>query len=241
MSIDQFSLKVGGLSVEVVRKPIKNLHVGVYPPGGRIRVAAPDSMSKDAVRLAVVNRLSWIKKQRAAFKAQPRQSARKMVTGETHFFFGKRYRLRVVECDEPTSVSLPNSSTMELIIRPKSTIEQRIKVIQNWQRKELKACVEPLIPKWEKIVGVKTNDWGVKRMKTKWGSCNIEAKRIWLNLELGKKPVECTEYIILHELNHLLVRNHNDRFVANMDRFMPKWRTTRDLLNSMPLADEVWS
>jgi len=185
--------------------------------------------------------LSWIKKQRAAFKAQPRQSARKVVTGETHFFFGQRYRLRVVESDEPTNISLPNSSAMELTIRPKSTIEQRVKTIQNWHRKELKSCVEPLIPKWEKIVGVKTTDWGIKRMKTKWGSCNIEAKRIWLNLELAKKPVECTEYIILHELNHLLVRNHNDRFVANMDRFMPKWRTTRDLLNSMPLADEAWN
>lgn len=241
MSIDHFNMKVSGLPVEVVRKSIKNLHVGVYPPAGRVRVAAPTAMTKDAVRLAVINKLNWIKKQRAAFKSQPRQSVREMVTGETHFFFGKRYRLRVVERDESTKFSLLNSSTMELVVRPKSTTEQRVKAIQNWHRKELKTCIEPLIPKWEKIIGVKTTDWGVKRMKTKWGSCNIEAKRIWLNLELAKKPVECTEYIVLHELNHLLVRNHNDQFVANMDRFLPKWRTVRDLLNSSPLAYETWA
>ncbi len=240
MSIDQFNMKVSGLPVEVVRKSIKNLHVGVYPPAGRIRVAAPEAMSKDAVRLAVIDKLSWIKKKRANFKAQPRQSVRKMVTGETHFFFGQRYRLRVVERDGPAKVSLLNKSTMELSVRPGSTTLQKAKVIQNWHRKELKAHAEPLIERCEKVVGVKVADWGVKRMKTKWGSCNIEARRIWLNLELAKKPIECTEYIISHELNHLLVRNHNDRFVANMDRFYPKWRTVRDLLNSMPLANEEW-
>ena len=240
MSIDQFNMKIRGLPVEVVRKSIKNLHVGVYPPAGRIRVAAPEAMTKDAVRLAVINKLSWIKKQRASFKAQPRQSVRKMVTGETHFFFGQRYRLRVIEHDEPPKVSLLNNSIMELAVRPNSTMEQRNRVIQDWHRQELRSCVEPLIQRCEKVVGVKTAEWGIKRMKTKWGSCNIEARRIWLNLELAKKPLECVEYIIFHELNHLLVRNHNDRFVANMDRFLPKWRTVRDLLNSMPLADEEW-
>ena len=240
MSIDQFNMKIRGLPVEVVRKSIKNLHVGVYPPAGRIRVAAPEAMTKDAVRLAVINKLSWIKKQRASFKAQPRQSVRKMVTGETHFFFGQRYRLRVIEHDEPPKVSLLNNSIMELAVRPNSTMEQRNRVIQDWHRQELRSCVEPLIQRCEKVVGVKAADWSIKRMKTKWGSCNIEARRIWLNLELAKKPLECLEYIVFHELNHLLVRNHNDRFVANMDRFLPKWRTVRELLNSMPLADEEW-
>ena len=240
MSIDQFKMKIRGLPVEVVRKSIKNLHVGVYPPAGRIRVAAPEAMTKNAVRLAVINKLSWIKKQRASFKAQPRQSARKMVTGETHFFFGQRYRLRVIERDESPKVSLLNNSIMELSVRSDSTKEQRIKVVQDWHRQELRSCAHPLIQRCEKVVGVKIANWGIKRMKTKWGSCNIEARRIWLNLELAKKPLECVEYIIFHELNHLLVRNHNDRFVANMDRFLPKWRTIRDLLNSMPLANEEW-
>ena len=173
MSIDQFNMKIRGLPVEVVRKSIKNLHVGVYPPAGRIRVAAPEAMTKDAVRLAVINKLSWIKKQRASFKAQPRQSVRKMVTGETHFFFGQRYRLRVIEHDEPPKVSLLNNSIMELAVRPNSTMEQRNRVIQDWHRQELRSCVEPLIQRCEKVVGVKTAEWGIKRMKTKWGSCNI--------------------------------------------------------------------
>ena len=241
MSIDQFNMKISGLPVEVVRKSIKNLHVGVYPPAGRVRVAAPEAMSRDAVRLAVINKLSWIKKQRATFKEQPRQSARKMVTGETHFYFGQRYRLRVVEREEPAKISLLNSSTMELAVRPDSTIKQREKIFRDWYRKELKSSAGPLIERCQEVVGVKTADWGVKRMKTKWGSCSIDARRIWLNLELAKKPMECLEYIIVHELNHLLVRHHNDRFIANMDRFLPRWRTTRDLLNATPLANETWA
>ena len=241
MSIDQFNLRVGGLPIEVVRKSIKNLHVGVYPPEGRIRVAAPNAMTKDAVRLAVVDKLAWIKRQRASFKAQPRQTARKYVTGETHYFFGKRYRLRVLEHDASNQITLLNDSTMELATRPDSTIEQREKTFQNWHRAELKLQAKPLIEKWKPIVSVDLSDWGVKRMKTKWGSCSIEARRIWLNLELAKKPIECLEYIVVHELNHLLVRHHNDQFIANMDRFLPNWRTTRDLLNSTPLANETWN
>lgn len=240
MSIDQFKLRVGGLPVEVVRKSIKNLHVGVYPPEGRIRVAAPNAMTKDAVRLAVVDKLAWIKRQRAGFKAQPRQTARKYVTGETHYFFGQRYRLRVVEHENPSQVTLLNDSTMKLALRPGSTIEQREKIFQSWNRAELKLQAAPLIEKWKPVVDVKLSDWGVKRMKTKWGSCNIEARRIWLNLELAKKPIECLEYIVVHELAHLLERNHNDNFIAIMDRCMPKWRSLRELLNSSPLANENW-
>ena len=198
-------------------------------------------MTKDAVRLAVVDKLAWIKRQRASFKAQPRQTARKYVTGETHYFFGQRYRLRVLEHEAPSQVTLLNDSTMELATRPGSTIEQREKTFQNWHRAELKLQAEPLIEKWKPVVSVELDDWGVKRMKTKWGSCSIEARRIWLNLELAKKPIECLEYIVVHELNHLLVRHHNDQFVANMDRFLPSWRTTRDLLNATPLADESWA
>ena len=240
MSIDQFNMKIRGLPVEVVRKSIKNLHVGVYPPAGRVRVAAPEAMSKDAVRLAVINKLSWIKKQRAKFKGQPRQSTRRMVTGETHFFLGQRYRLRVVEQDQPSKVSLLNSSTMELVVRCGSTSQQREKAIQEWQRAQLKEVAKPLIAKCEKVVGVSVKDWRIKRMKTKWGSCNSEAGRIWLNLELAKKPIECIEYVITHELNHFLERNHNDRFVAHMDRFLPKWKLIRDRLNAAPLAHEHW-
>ncbi len=241
MSIEQFQMTVSGLAVDVVRKSIKNLHLGVYPPLGRIRVAAPTAMSNDAVRLAVVEKLGWIKKQQARFESQPRQSEREMVTGETHYFFGRGYRLRVVEHDKPGQVRIVNSSRMELAVRPGTSAEQRDKVMQQWLREQLRFQASPLIEKWQAVVGVEAAEWGIKRMKTKWGSCNIEDRRIWLNLELAKKPIECLEYIIVHELAHLFERNHNDRFIAIVDRCLPKWRTVRDLLNSAPLAHESWS
>ena len=241
MSTEQFQLTINGLAVDVVRKSIKNLHLGVYPPQGRVRVAAPTSMTDDAVRLAVIDKLGWIKKQQDRFESQPRQSEREMVTGETHFFFGRGYRIRVVEHNKAGQVRIVNSSTLELAVRPGTSAEQREKVMQRWLREQLKSQIGPLIDKWQAVVGVEAAEWGVKRMKTKWGSCNIEACRIWINLELAKKPLDCLEYIIVHELAHLLERNHNDRFIAIMDRCMPKWRSVRDLLNSAPLAHESWS
>ena len=241
MSTEQFQLSINGLAVDVIRKSIKNLHLGVYPPQGRVRVAAPLSMTNEAVRLAVIDKLGWIKKQQAQFDSQPRQSEREMVTGETHYFFGRGYRLRLVEHDKAGHVRVVNNSTLELAVRPGTSADQREKVMQQWLREQLKAQAGPLIDKWQTIVGVEAAEWGVKRMKTKWGSCSIEARRIWLNLELAKKPPECLEYIIIHELAHLLERNHNDQFVAIMDRCMPKWRSVRDLLNSAPLAHETWS
>jgi len=228
------------LVVDVVRKPIKNLHLGVYPPAGRVRVAAPNSMSDEAVRLAVIDKLGWIKKQRSRFQGQQRQSEREMVTGETHYFFGRRYRLRVVEHDQAGQVWIVNKSKLELAMRPGSSAGDRERVMQQWLRVQLKVQAEPLIGKWQAVVGVEVAEWGVKRMKTKWGSCSIDARRIWLNLELAKKPVECLEYIIVHELAHLLERNHNERFIKIMDRRMPKWRSVRELLNSAPLAHESW-
>jgi len=180
-------------------------------------------------------------KQQERFESQPRQSEREMVTGETHYFFGRGYRIRVVEHNKAGQVLIVNSSTLELTVRPGTSAEQREKVMQRWLREQLKSQIGPLIDKWQAVVGVEAAEWGVKRMKTKWGSCNIEARRIWINLELAKKPLECLEYIIVHELAHLLERKHNDRFIAIMDRCMPKWRSVRDLLNSAPLAHEAWS
>lgn len=240
MSTKSVHLSINGLDVAVERKSIKNLHLGVYPPAGRVRVAAPSSMSDDAVRLAVIDKLSWIKKQQAKFAAQPRQSERQFLTGETHFFFGRRYRLRVIEFDQPAQIRIVGKSVIELTTRPGSTAEQREKVFQEWQREELKRLIPPLIEKWQNVVGVVAAEWGVKRMKTKWGSCNIEARRIWINLELAKKPPESLEYIIVHELAHLRERNHNDRFVAIMDGCLPKWRILRDELNRAPLVHEDW-
>ncbi|MCI0347823.1 MAG: M48 family metallopeptidase [Acidobacteriales bacterium] len=232
-------ITVGGLCVEVVRKDIKHLHLGVYPPPhGRVCVSAPLVMSHDAVRMAVIGKLSWIKKQQAKFDAQPRQSQREMVNGESHYFLGQRYSLRVREHHGLARVGLRGTAFLDLYVRPETTAEQRERILQQWYRGQLKALIPPLLEKWQPVIGVQVADWGVKKMKTRWGTCNIVARRIWFNLELAKKPVQCLEYIAVHELVHLLERHHNDRFQALMDQFMPKWHLYRDGLNQTPLGHD---
>lgn len=240
MNTDVRHIKVSGLSVDVVRKDIKNLHLGVYPPNGRVRVAAPFSVSDDAVRLAVIGKLGWIRRQQEKFEAQPRQSRREMVSGESHYYQGRRYRLRVVLHDGPAAVVLRSRSTMEVRVRPDTSAEQRLTILERWYREQLKAIVPSLLEKWQPLLGVAAAQWGIKKMKTKWGSCNVDARRIWLNLELAKKPVQCLEYVVVHELVHLTERHHSDRFTALMDQNLPHWRMYREELNRAPLAHEDW-
>jgi predicted metal-dependent hydrolase len=240
MNIETHQITVSGLTVEVVRKAIKNLHLGVYPPHGRVRVAAPLAVSDEAVRLAVIRKLAWIKRQKAKFDAQPRQSKREMVSGESHYFLGQRYRLRVIEHHGAGKVVLRNKTFLDLYVRPETSAEQREQVLHRWYRQELKALIPSLLEKWQLALGVKVADWGIKKMKTKWGACTIDARRIWINLKLAKKPVQCLEYIIVHELVHLLERHHNDRFQKLMDQFMPQWQLHREELNRAPLGYENW-
>lgn len=232
---------MSGLAVQIVRKDIKNLHLGVYPPNGRVRVAAPLCVDDDAVRLALIGKLGWIKKQQAKFAAQPRQTEREMVSGESHYFLGRRYRLRVVMRDGPSRVVLANRSTLELQGRSEYEAKERGQVLRRWYRKRLRELVPPLLAKWEAIVGVRAVSVGIKQMKTKWGACSVDARRIWLNLELAKKPVQCLEYLIVHELTHLVEPHHNNRFVSLMDRQMPQWRSHRKALNEVPLGHADWS
>ncbi len=223
MSIETNQITVSGLKISIVRKAIKNLHLGVYPPRGRVRVAAPLAVTDDAVRLAVIGKLGWIKRQQSKFKAQPRQSEREMVSGESHYFLGRRYRLRVIQKDKgPANVVLRNRSTIELQVPAESSATQREQVLQRWYRQQLRILIPPLLEKWEYKLGVEVGDWRIKKMKTKWGACTAKARRIWLNLELAKKPVQCIEYIIAHELAHLIERHHNDRFVSIMDKHLPQ-------------------
>lgn len=240
MTTSQRHLSVSGITVEVVRKDIKNLHLGVYPPNGRVRVAAPLVVSDEAVRLAVIDKLAWIRRQRARFAAQPRQSEREMVNGESHYFLGRRYRLRVHEQEAPARVALRGVGSLDLFVRPGSPAEARETVLLNWYREQLKALIPPLLDKWQTALGVRVSAWGVKKMKTKWGSCTPSAGRIWLNLELAKKPAPCLEYIVVHELVHLLERHHSERFTALMDRHLPDWRSRRDRLNAGTLGHERW-
>jgi predicted metal-dependent hydrolase len=234
------SITVNGLRVEIVRKAIKNLHLGVYPPNGRIRVAAPLAVNDEAVRLAVVTRLPWIKKQQAGFSRQERQSARRYVSGETYFLFGQRYRLRVVYGDDRSAVEIKKTKTMALRVPPGSDASAREKAMSRWYRQQLRGVAHPLVAKWSGLIGVAEPDWGIKRMKTKWGSCSKASRRIWLNLELAKKPPQCLEFVVVHELAHLIERTHNERFIKLLDRHLPNWRTVRAELNAAPLKHEIW-
>jgi len=233
-------MEVRGIPVEVVRKDIKNLHLGVYPPSGRVRVAAPLRLNDEAVRLAVISRLGWIHRRQAEFEQQGRQSQRELVAGESHYFQGRRYRLDVIEDQGSPSVRLSNGTTMGLRVRRGSDRDTREAVLQQWYRRRLREQLPPLLAKWEPKVGVTVSDVRIKKMKTLWGSCNAKARRIWLNLELAKKPALCLEYILVHEMVHILERHHSERFRSLMDRLMPPWRLRRQGLNRAPLAHEEW-
>ena len=233
-------IDVRGTLVEIVRKDIKHLHMGVYPPSGRVRVAAPLRLDDDAVRLAVISRLGWIHRKQAEFKQQDRQSQREFVTGESHYFEGRRYRIDVTECDGPPTVRLLNTTTMALRVRPGDDQDQREAVLNRWYCCQLRDRLPALLKKWESKVGVRVAEVRIRKMKTRWGSCNKDGRRIWLNLELMKKPVGCLEYIVVHEMLHLIERHHNDRFRDLMDKLMPQWRILRDELNRAPLAHADW-
>ena len=233
-------LTVKGIDVQIVRKDIKNLHLVVFPPDGNVRVTVPNHITDDNVRLAVVSKLNWIKKQQKNFANQPRQAQRQYITGECHYCFGVRCRLEVIECVGKHEVILNKSGKLIIYVNTDTTVTNKGKLLNEWYRAELKKHIPELIEKWQPIIGKDVSEWGIKKMKTRWGSCNINKKRIWLNLELAKKPIECLEYVLVHEMVHLHERYHNERFKAFMDKFLPKWKTCRDILNRAPLGHEDW-
>ncbi len=232
-------IELGNIKIEVEQKDIKNIHLSVYPPNGTVRISAPERMDLDTIRVFALNKLKWIKKQQNTFENQERETPREYLTKESHYFLGKRYLLKIRVHNNPPKVVLKHN-TIELFIRPDTSEIKRQEIIEEWYRNELKKITPKLIHKWEKVIGVQSNDYGIKKMRTKWGTCNINAKRIWLNLELAKKPLECIEFIIVHELVHLLERTHNEVFVGYMNQFMPKWRFYREELNKLPFRHLDW-
>ncbi|MCO8047999.1 M48 family metallopeptidase [Acinetobacter towneri] len=230
------TLKIGSIDIEIHRKDVKNLNITVHPPLGDVRVSAPLSMSETAVRMAIIGRLAWIKKQQADFNEQRRQSKREMMSGESHYLWGKHYRLNVIE-RHGKHVIKKHGHWLDLYVSPNSTVENRRKVIEEFYRSELKIALDELLVEWQKRLQVKMNAYGIRKMKTKWGSCNTDAARTLFNLELAKKPYECLEYIVVHELVHLLVRTHNDEFKALMDLHVPDWKQRKALLKDQPLTD----
>jgi len=233
-------LKLGDITIDVVQKDIKNIHLSVHPPTGRVRISAPTRMDLDTIRVFAISKQSWIKKQQAKLKNQEREAPREYINRESHYYLGKRYLLKVIEHGAPSKAVLKHN-TIELYVRENTSPEKRKGVLENWYRIRLKELVPPYIAKWEKLLKVKVEELAVKKMRTKWGSCNSKARRIWLNLELTKKPRYCIEYILVHEMVHLLERKHNELFIAYMDEFFPKWRFCKEELNRSPLRHENWT
>lgn len=230
-------LTVSGIDIDVIYKDIKNLHIAVYPPIGRVRVAAPQQLDDDQVRLAVVHRLQWIKRHREQFQAAQRQSIREMVTGESHYVWGSRYRLQVIEHHTRSHIEL-DGKWLLLYVPKETNAKHRRELLDRWYRAQLRQSIPEVLKKWEPKVGVSASMWSIRRMKTKWGSCNRETGHIWFNVELAKKHPESLEYLAVHEMTHLLERGHGERFAKLMDKYMPDWKERRDRLNQAPLGDE---
>jgi predicted metal-dependent hydrolase len=232
-------MKLGDIKIELVQKNIKNVHLSVLPPHGDVRIAAPLHLSEETIRLYAISKLPWIKQQQKKIRNQERESRREFINKETHYYQGRKYLLRIFERNEPPRVEL-NKKYLDLYVRPHTSTLQRQHILNKWYRNEMKELIPVYIKKWEKVMAVKVADFGIKSMKTKWGTCNIEAKRIWLNLELAKKPLQCLEYIIVHEMVHLLERRHNDRFIWYLNKFMPQWKSYREELNRLPISHLDW-
>lgn len=223
-------IEISGIKIEIQKKNIKNLHLAVIPPDGKVRVSAPLHLSDESITMFIRTKLGWIKKQQAKFERQPRQSEREYISGETLYLFGQQYFLRVEYSYKGNSLILEGNEAI-LTVRKESTASQREAFVNEWYRSKLKEKIEIYLPKWERITGLYCDSWQTKYMTTRWGTCNTNTGKIWLNLQLAKKPIECLEYVILHELAHLKVRNHGTEFVAILDQYMPYWRSIKKTLN----------
>lgn len=232
-------MQLGDVAISVLKKDIKNIHLSVNPPMGAVRISAPLRMETDAIRLFAIAKLGWIKRQQKIMRAQEREAPREYLDRESHYLWGKRYLMKVVEKDATPSVTLRHRQLL-LQVRPDTNEERKAAILDDWYRQQIKAVIPGLIAKWAPRLGVHVQQFYVQRMKTRWGSCNAGAGSIRLNTELVKKPKECLEYIVVHEMVHLLEPTHNARFVELMNRFMPKSRFYRDQLNLLPVRHEMW-
>jgi len=233
-------IELGGIAVDVVKKNIKNLHLSVYPPAGKVRISAPLRMNLDTIRVFAISKLGWIKQQQKKLLTQERETPREYLDRESHYVWGKRYLLKVFELDAAPVVELKHSE-MFLRIRPGASEEKKRTVIEEWYRAQLRQAISSLIAKWEPLMRVRVERFFVQRMKTKWGSCNPIARSIRLNTELAKKPLECLESVVVHEMVHLLEPTHNSHFITLMNSFLPQWQFYRDALNRLPVRHEDWA
>lgn len=233
------TLKLGAIIADLVRKDIKNVHLSVYPPAGRVRISAPLRMNVETVRAFAVSKLGWIKTQQNQIIVQEREPPREYLERESHYVWGKRYLLQIFERNEAPRIEL-KARRMVMELRPGTALKRREEILDAWYRAQLREAAIALIAKWEPRLGVKVDKLFIQRMKTKWGSCRRETLAIRLNTELAKKPRECLEYIVIHEMVHLLEPNHGKGFVDRMERAMPLWRQHRRHLNQLPVRHEDW-
>ena len=230
-------LQVSDIAVEVVLKNIKNIHLSVHPPAGQVRMSAPRRLSLDTLRIFAISKLDWIRRQQRKLREQARETPREYLDRESHFVWGQRYLLAIEESDAAPTVEL-QPQQLVLRVRPGTDAARREAIMSAWYREQLRQAVPPLIARWEPIMGVKVRQFSIRRMKTRWGSCTPKTGRIRINTELAKKPRECLEYLIVHEMVHLLEPTHNARFIALMDRYLPDWRSRKALLNQLPARCE---
>lgn len=233
----EITLTVEDLSITVIRKKIKNLRFAVYPPNGAVRVSAPKRMSDENIRLAVHSKLNWLQRSIKTLQARPKAITKNLVSGETHYFLGQPHILTICHTEKRPTVKLGPNQTLQLHIDQQASVEKRQHTLSNWYRKEIKKILPNLIEKWEVKLGLKVQTWGVKRMKTRWGSCIPAHRRIWLNLELIQKPIECLEYVVVHEMVHFLEHTHNAVFQKHMENALPNWRDLESQLNPKRLAE----
>ncbi|MBN8461043.1 MAG: M48 family metallopeptidase [Verrucomicrobia bacterium] len=233
------TIQLGDTTVDVVRKDIKNVHLSVHPPAGRVTIAAPSHMSLDTIRVFAITKLGWIRQQQTKLLEQEREAPREFLDRESHYVWGKRYLMQKTESDEPPVIELCHRR-MHLRVRAGTSREKCQAVVENWYRQQVRRAALPLIARWESRLGVKVDRLFVQRMKTKWGSCNPRGRTLRLNTDLAKKPPQCLEYLVVHELIHLLEPTHNARFTALMDHHMPQWRSHRQTLNRLPIRHESW-
>ena len=233
-------IHIGDFAVDVMLKNIKNIHLSVYPPTGRVRISAPLHMNLDTIRVYAIQKLPWIKKHQSKFIQQARETPREYIDLESHYFWGRRYLLKVIEKNSPHSISVKHRELI-LQVRPNTSHKQREFILDAWYRENLKGTALAIIQKWEKLMHVKVNQFYVQKMKTKWGSCNPVLANIRLNSELAKKPIDFLEYIIVHEMTHLIEPTHNDRFLKLMAQNIPNWQSIRDELNRLPVRSEIWT
>ena len=234
--------RIGDFEIHTVKKDIKNIHLGVYPPKGRIRIAAPTKTTDETLRVLVTSKTPWISKQKAKFEKQERQTKREFISGESHYFLGNRYLLNIVNTDSSPRIEIKRKTHIDMYVNPfRTSREERERILDNFYRSEIKKQIPVLISKWEKTMKIHVGEFRIKKMKTKWGTCSQKNQRVWINLELAKKPLRCLEYIIVHEMTHLIEKNHTDEFRRLMDSFLPQWIQYKEELNRAPLCHSKWN